>query len=159
MSTNQSIGSTSKPQAFVVKPSEPTPLHMVGELVSILASAEQTGSVEVFLQSGSEGVGPPPHTHAWDEAYFVLEGLLEVLTDDRVETLSKGDFVFVPGGTTHCFQMKAPGTRFLSVNSSAGASTFFKAIDREVGSAMDIPKIVDVARRYDVFLAPPPGAA
>ena len=89
----------------------------------------------------------------------MLEGLLEVLTGDRVQMLSKGDFVFVPGGTAHCFQMKAPGTRFLSVNSRAGASTFFKAIDREVGSAMDIPKIVDVARRHDVFLAPPPGAA
>ena len=43
MTQNESIGSTSKPQAFVVKPNEPTPLHMVGELVSILASAEQTG--------------------------------------------------------------------------------------------------------------------
>jgi quercetin dioxygenase-like cupin family protein len=159
MTKNQSIDSTSKPQAFVVKPNEPTPLHMVGELVSVLASAEQTGSVEVFLQSGSEGAGPPPHSHAWDEAYFVLEGLLEVLTGDRVQMLSKGDFVFIPSGTEHCFKMKAPGTRFLSVNSRAGASTFFRDIDREVGSAMDIPKIVDVARRHDVFIAPPPGAA
>ena len=115
--------------------------------------------MEVFLQSGSEGAGPPPHTHAWDEAYFVLEGLLEVLTGDRAQMLSKGDFVFIPGGTAHCFQMKAPGTRFLSVNSGAGASTFFKAVDREVGSAMDIPKVLDVARKHDVFIAPPPGAA
>lgn len=149
----------SKPQSFVVKPSEPTPLQMVGERVSILASAEQTGSVEVFLQSGSEGAGPPPHTHAWDEAYFVLDGQIEVLTGDRVQTLSKGDFVFIPGGTMHRFQMKAPGTRFLSVNSRGGASTFFKAIDREVGDAMDIPKIVDIARRHEVFVPPPPGAA
>lgn len=156
MSMNQSIVSASKPRAFVVKPDEPMPLHMVGELVSILASAEQTGSVEIFLQSGSEGAGPPPHAHAWDEAYFVLEGQLEVLTDDRVQTLSKGDFVFIPGGTAHCFKMKTPGTRFLSVNSRAGASPFFKDIDREVGSAMDIPKIVDVARRHDVVIAPPP---
>ena len=33
MNMNQAIGSMSKPQAFVVKPNEPTPLHMVGELV------------------------------------------------------------------------------------------------------------------------------
>jgi hypothetical protein len=89
----------------------------------------------------------------------VLEGLLEVLPGDRVQTLSKGDFVVIPGGTAQCFRMKAPGTRFLSVNSGAGASTFFKAIDREVGSAMDIPKILDVARKHDVFIAPPHGAA
>src|SRR5260221_6978075 len=159
MNMNQSISSKSKPQAFVVKPNEPTPLHLGGELVSILARAEQTGSVEIFLQAGAEGAGPPPHTHSWDEAYFVLEGVLEVLTGDRAQTLSKGDLVFIPAGALHCFKMMAPGTRFLSLNSRAGASTFFKDIDREVGSAMDIPKIVDLARRHEVFIAPPPGAA
>jgi mannose-6-phosphate isomerase-like protein (cupin superfamily) len=148
-----------KSQAFVVKPNEPTPLRMVGERVQILASAERTGSVEVFLQAGNEGAGPPPHTHAWDEAYYVLEGRIDVLLGDRVVALSGGDFVFVPGGTPHNFQMKAPGTRFLSMNSRAGASSFFVDVDREVGEAMDIPKLVDVANRHEVFLAPPPGAA
>ncbi len=149
----------SKPEAFVVKPSEPTPLQMVGERVSVLASAEQTGSVEIFLQAGAEGAGPPPHTHAWDEAYFVLDGQIDVLMGDRVQTLSKGDFVFIPGGTPHNFQMKTAGTRFLSMNSGGGASHFFRELDREVGATMDIPKIVAVAQRHEVFLAPPPGAA
>ena len=57
------------------------------------------------------------------QGVFVLEGLLEVLTGDRVQTLPRGDFVFVPGGTAHNFQMKAPGTRFLSVNSRAPSAT------------------------------------
>jgi quercetin dioxygenase-like cupin family protein len=148
-----------KPQAFVVKPNEPTPLEIVGERVSVLASAEQTGSVEIFLQAGAEGAGPPPHTHAWDEAYFVLEGQIDVLMGDRMVSLSKGDFVFIPGGTAHNFQMKAPGTRFLSMNSRGGASRFFQELDREVGPSMDVPKIVAVAQRHEVFLAPPPGAA
>ena len=148
----------SKPQPFVVKPQDHKPLQAVGESIAVLASSESTGSVEVFLQSGAEGAGPPPHTHAWDEAYYVLEGQIDVLTGDRMQTLSAGEFVFIPGGTPHCFQMKGKKATFLSMNSRGGASRFFADVAREVGGSLDIPKIVSVAGRHEVFLAPPPGA-
>lgn len=147
----------SKPQPFVVKPQEHQPLQVVGETITVLAGADRTGSVEVFLQSGPGGAGPPPHTHAWDEAYYVLEGQVDVLTGDRMQTLSAGEFVFIPGGTVHCFQLKSPKASFLSFNSRGGASRFFTDIDREVGGTLDISKVVGIAQRHEVAVAPPPG--
>ena len=49
---------TAKP--FVVSPQDRTqPLRVVGEHITVLASAAQTGSYEIFFQAGPEGGGPP----------------------------------------------------------------------------------------------------
>jgi quercetin dioxygenase-like cupin family protein len=141
---------------FVVAPAQHHPLKVLGETISVLASAEATGSYEVFLQSGPEGVGPPPHTHPWDESYYVLAGKLEVLLGDRTVVLSPGELAFVPRGTPHCFRIMANDTKFLSFNSERGASKFFEELDHEVGGAVDLPKIVAVAQRHEVHFAMPP---
>jgi quercetin dioxygenase-like cupin family protein len=147
----------SKPQPFVVKPQDHKPLQVVGETITVLAGVERTGSVEMFLQSGPEGAGPPPHTHAWDEAYYVLEGQIEVQMGDQLQTLSQGEFVFLPGGTPHAFRMKSPRASFLSFNSRGGAARFFGEIDRQVGGELNIPKLAAIAGQHEVFIAPPPG--
>jgi hypothetical protein len=33
-----------------------------------------TGSYEIFRQAGPEGAGPPPHSHPWEEAFYVIAG-------------------------------------------------------------------------------------
>jgi mannose-6-phosphate isomerase-like protein (cupin superfamily) len=145
----------SKPQPFVVTPKDSRPLHVAGETVTVLANAERTGSVELFLQEGPEGAGPPPHLHAWDEAYYVLEGAIDVVTGERRQTIAHGDFVFVPGGTLHTFRIKTTRARFLCFNSRAGASAFFGDIDREVGHTLDVGKMRDIASRHAIQLALP----
>jgi quercetin dioxygenase-like cupin family protein len=146
----------SKPEPFVVTPKDHQPLHMVGEAIAVLASAERTGSFEVFLQEGAEGAGPPPHTHAWDEAYYVLAGAIDVLTGDRTQTVGEGEFIFVPSGTPHNFRIKTAHTRFLSFNSRGGASAFFHDIDREVGDTFDVGKMVHIADRHAVHVVARP---
>jgi quercetin dioxygenase-like cupin family protein len=62
-------------QPLVVAPQDRTKsLNVVGEQITVLASAAQTGSYEIFLQAGPEGSGPPPHNHPWDEAFYVIRG-------------------------------------------------------------------------------------
>jgi len=148
----------SKPEPFVVTPEDHQPLHIVGEAISVLASAERTGSVEVFLQEGPEGAGPPPHVHAWDEAYYVLDGAIEVLTGERMQTVRQGEFIFIPGGTPHMFRFKASRARFLSFNSRGGASAFFRDVDREVGDTLDVSKMIHIANRNGVQVVAPPTA-
>ena len=61
------------PVPFIVTPDRaPRPLNVVGEKITVLASGAQTGGYEIFLQVGSEGSGPPPHSHPWDESFYVL---------------------------------------------------------------------------------------
>ena len=63
------------PAAFVVTPdTAPAPLNVVGEKITVLASGAQTGSYEIFRQAGPEGSGPPPHSHPWDESFYVVKG-------------------------------------------------------------------------------------
>jgi quercetin dioxygenase-like cupin family protein len=60
------------PAPFIVTPvGAPRPLNVVGEKITVLASSAQTGGYEIFLQTGPEGSGPPPHSHPWDESFYV----------------------------------------------------------------------------------------
>ena len=101
--------------SFVVSPDRlAAPLKMVGEKVTVLASAEQTGSYEIFRQTGPEGAGPPPHSHPWDEAFYVIAGELILEVDgDRIVAPARS-FVIVPRGTNRRHQL-GPASRCLAV--------------------------------------------
>ena len=63
---------------FVVAPQDYAPaLNIVGEHVTVLASGEATEGYEIFLQRGAEGSGPPPHSHPWDESFYVIRGQID----------------------------------------------------------------------------------
>jgi quercetin dioxygenase-like cupin family protein len=59
----------------------------------------------------------PPHVHhRSDEAFYVLDGTLEVLTGDERRILSTGELAFVPAGTVHTFANRGPdASRILCV--------------------------------------------
>jgi quercetin dioxygenase-like cupin family protein len=59
----------------------------------------------------------PPHVHhGSDEAFYVLDGELEVLEGDRRRTLAAGELAFIPAGTVHTFASRGPaGARILVV--------------------------------------------
>jgi len=149
----------SKPQSFIVTPEDHKPFHVVGEAITVLANVERTGSIEVFLQDGPEGAGPPPHVHPWDEAYYVLEGAIDVVTGDRTQTIGQGEFMFIPGGTPHTFRMKTARARFLSFTSSGNASKFFRDVDHEVGDTLDVSKMIHIANRQSVEVVAPPSGS
>ena len=48
--------------------------------------------------------GPGAHAHPEDDVFFVLEGTMSFLVDDRWTDAVKGSFVLVPGGLTHDFE-------------------------------------------------------
>ncbi|MEJ7634172.1 cupin domain-containing protein [Aeromicrobium sp.] len=75
-------------------------------LITLLADAPETGGAVTInratLAVGSPGA--PPHSHSRAaESFFVLDGELQVLVDDTVIDLAKGDFLLVPPGVTHAF--------------------------------------------------------
>jgi quercetin dioxygenase-like cupin family protein len=64
--------------------------------VTILAANAETHSYGVFLQEGEEGTGPPPHSHHWDECFYVLKGEDEFLCDGELKLCSAGTYVHIP---------------------------------------------------------------
>lgn len=59
----------------------------------------------------------PPHVHhGSDEAFYVLDGELEVLSGDERRILAAGELAFIPAGTVHTFANRGPAdTRILIV--------------------------------------------
>lgn len=145
------------PEPLVVTPNRAPPaLNVVGEQITVLASGTQTGSYEIFLQVGSEGSGPPPHSHPWDEAFYVLKGQI-VFGVDAAETMaSPGTLVHLPAGTTHWFRFGEGGGEMLSMTSREGASSLFTDLDHEIpADAPDLGKLMEVAKRHDLIVSVP----
>jgi len=109
-----------------------TPRKVFGEEITILADHTQTGSYEIYVHDAPEGVGPPPHSHPWDEVFYVIEGKVDFDCGDVAKTVQSGGLVHVPAGTVHTFRYASPA-RVLGITSGNGAAAMFTAIDRECG--------------------------
>ena len=143
-------------EPIIVETSQPSGLNVVGETIKVLASGEQTGSYEIFHQSGPEGSGPPPHFHPWDEAFFVTEGEVEFGVGERTATARAGTLVHVPAGAMHWFRIGPGGGAMLSVTSRAGAAAMFTQFDAEIAPEKpDLPRLVEIAARHGATIRPP----
>jgi quercetin dioxygenase-like cupin family protein len=124
-------------------------LNVVGEQITVLASGKATGGYEIFLQRGAEGSGPPPHSHDWDESFFVIKGQIEFGVGETPMTAAPGTLVHLPAGTQHWFRFGKGGGEMLSMTSREGASNFFTDVDREVAPGNpDLGKLVAIATRH-----------
>ena len=146
------------PKPFIVtNANSPRPLNVVGEKITVLASGDQTGGYEVFLQDGPAGTGPPPHSHDWDETFYVMKGDVEFSVGDETQSANAGTLVHLPAGTVHWFRCGHDGALMLSVTSRKGASEVFAAIDREIPPGpLDVPKIIEVISAHGVTPGPIP---
>ena len=140
---------------FVITPKDYAPeLNLVGEHITVLASGEATQGYEIFLQRGPEGSGPPPHSHPWDESFFVLGGEIEFGVGAESMTTSSGTLVHLPAGTVHWFRFGRGGGEMISMTSRLGASTMFTALAKEVAPVNpDVQKFAEVGGRHGLKLA------
>jgi len=140
---------------FIVAPKDyAASLDIVGEHVTVLASGEATEGYEIFLQRGPEGSGPPPHSHPWDESFFVVRGDIEFGIGDNSETASPGTLVHLPAGTVHWFRFGPGGGEMVSVTSRLGASRMFADMAREIAPVNpDLGQLAEVGLRHGLRLA------
>lgn len=144
------------PKPFVVTPEDyARSLDVVGEKITVLASKEATQGYEIFLQEGPEGSGPPPHSHDWDESFYVVKGQVEVTYGGNTAMGKAGTLLHVPAGTVHCFRFGPGGGQMISVTGANGrASGLFTDIDKEVPVGPPQPeKLVTILQRNGVSVA------
>lgn len=48
--------------------------------------------------------GPGAHAHIKDDIFYVIEGTMSVLVGEEWTHATRGSFILVPGGVTHCFE-------------------------------------------------------
>jgi len=133
----------------------PRALSVAFERITVLASGDRTGSYEIFLQEAREGSGPFPHSHPWDEAFFVTRGEVDFsIGDDQTHTAVAGTLVHIPAGTTHWFRWRSGGGAMISITSKLGASRLFADLDREMPEGpRDPEKAANIFKRHGVTLA------
>lgn len=144
-------------KSFVLRPADrKRALAVVGTQVTVLASGSDIRDQQITVQSGDEGTGPPPHSHAWDESFYVTRGQIGFTCDGETTMCTTGTLVHVPGGTVHAFSYGPGGGEMLEVTGERSqAAAMFTAVDREIPPGpLDVPKVVQVLAEHGVKVQP-----
>ena len=125
------------------------PLDVGGISISVLASRLETDNYEIFHAVGSEGKGPGPHYHPWDESLYITKGDLRCGVGDEEILASPGTFIHIPAGTVHWFKFGEHGGEFISMTSKGNASEMFRAFSEGINwESPDREELVNLAAMY-----------
>jgi len=139
----------------LMKKGEGETLNVMGCGVKFVCGAEQTGKKWSLMENTLvRGMGPPPHQHAWDEAYYVIEGEVRFQLGERVEVLGQGDFLYAPANALHGFQCASDKATMLIFDAPAHTEDFFREVDREVKEMpRDLAKVPEIGARNGIRFA------
>ena len=142
-------------QPFFVTPNDVAPISVLGVRITVLAANTATLGHEITLQEGEEGAGPPPHSHDWDESFYVLRGVVEISCEGEVMTLGPGSLVHVPRGTVHGYRFGPGGGGMLEVAGHGGRATeMFRNVGKEFPRADgDVPRMLGLLLENGVRIA------
>jgi quercetin dioxygenase-like cupin family protein len=146
-------------EPFAVDLSDAPAYWSLGELLTMVATAEQTGGAFSLMHERlPRGAEPPPHVHRReDEAFFVLEGALTVRVGDQTFAASSGSFVFCPRDVPHRLTVESDEVRMLTLCTPGGVERLFvelgepapqRALPPDDGVEPDVERIVTLAAHY-----------
>jgi mannose-6-phosphate isomerase-like protein (cupin superfamily) len=165
--TRRTIMQTNKKGAVHVPPGEGKKLWVAEELMTFVASGEDTGGKYALTDSTvpPQGGAPPHIHHREDEAFWVLEGDLEVVVGEDKIGASAGSFVHLPSGVIHTYKnVGATPARFLTLMVPAGLERFFEEVGKPGTDPStpppfgeeDVERLLAIAPNYGVEILPPP---
>ena len=137
---------------IVTRPDErEATLNVLGSSVTVLVSGSDY-DLRVTLQSGDKGVGPPPHSHDWDESFFVTKGQVDFTCQGETSICPAGTIVYVPAGTVHSFSYGRGGGEFIEVTGrTSKAIEMFSSLARRVDSRKpDFETVVQIFNEHGV---------
>lgn len=142
-------------------------LWVADELMTFVVSGEETGGKYSLTDSTvpPRGEAPPHIHHREDEAFWVLEGELEIMVGGRKLEARSGTFIHLPRGIIHTYKNAgATPARFLSLMVPAGLEKFFEEVGKPGTDPSspppfgeeDVQRLLAVAPKYGVEIPPPP---
>ncbi|MGH2869890.1 MAG: quercetin 2,3-dioxygenase [Solirubrobacteraceae bacterium] len=146
--------------AVVVRRDEGQSLRWGPEgILRILAGAESTDrSFSVCEAAEPPGTAAPLHVHhAEAEAFYVLEGEIEIICGEETITAGGGDFVYAPKGVPHKYAVIGhEPARVLLLFSRPGFEGFFAEggtpLDQPPAGPPDPEKMQRLLDKYDLEL-------
>jgi quercetin dioxygenase-like cupin family protein len=145
------------PKGYALSVEDGTHLWFLGTRMAVKAGGAQTGGAFTFLEwTAPAGFGPPLHRHdREDEAFYLIDGIIEVTCGDKQWTVGPGGFVLLPRGIPHSFVVSAGPVRGLQITTPAGFERFIDELGTPAQgpglpppAEQDIPRLIETAARY-----------
>lgn len=133
----------------------------IGHLMSILISSKDSGgSFSLIHGYEIKGLEPPPHIHTReDESFYLLDGEITYTAGDNVFKAEKGNWVFLPRGIQHSFQVNTDQAEVLIHLSPGGFENYFIEMSEPARELVipprpqgppDVKRIVEIASKYGI---------
>ncbi len=116
-------------------------IGLVGDTYTILVAGRDTGGKYTLIDMHvPPGGGPPPHRHAFEEMFTVLDGEVEVTFRGETIVARQGETLNVPANAPHAFT-NSTGTpsRLLCLCAPAGQEEFFTLVGQPVATRTQAP--------------------
>ena len=147
-------------RSVALGPGEGKTINVPGHAITYKAMKEDTGGAYSLLEVNLAGDGPPQHIHkAEEEAFYILEGEVNVKVGEKTVRGAAGSFVLIPRGTVHTFwNAGATPAKLLGIFSPAGFERYFVEVvgDEEIDTATFIKRGMAVAPKYNLEIVGPP---
>ena len=122
-------------------------------LVRSEQSTGRVGIIESVMPPGA--AGPPLHTHDFDEAFYVIEGVFTFQLHGELVEVGAGGLAFAPGGEPHTFTNRGDSpARYLIVCTPAGFEREFarraarkQGVEPPEWALQEIPSVTRVGPR------------
>jgi quercetin dioxygenase-like cupin family protein len=115
---------------YLLKQGEGPAIWFMGGLITMKARKRDTdGQFALTEWYGPRGFLAPGHLHHNDaEAFYVLEGTLDVGIGDAIHHATPGDFFYVPKMTVHDWVVTSSQAKFLVLILPGGFEHFFEEL-------------------------------
>lgn len=143
-------------------------LEVFGPSVQFLVAPQSSDEAPCIIKGTIPPVvSVPMHRHPGIEAFFVLSGDVEVLSDEGGKahwiTAGPGDFIEVPSNAKHAFRNRSQHPVIQLIITTSKLGRFFQEVgrpvtlDEKVGtpSPDEIRRFLKIAERYGYWLATP----
>ncbi|MCC5649380.1 cupin domain-containing protein [Nostoc sp. XA013] len=140
----------------IIAPGEGNQFSILGGQFTIKVTGEETNQAwTIYEFTDTEGNGPPLHTHPWEEAFYILEGELDIQIGTETILASPGFFVNIPHNAPHAFKIRSANAKFLVLVSPKGAKNFYEEMGQVAdSSSLNMEKVQPVLNKYGLqFLA------
>lgn len=132
-------------------------------IVRVVASADATDeSFSIVEVTEPPGSAAPLHVHHGEsEAFYILDGAIELTCGDQSLTATAGDFVYTPRDVPHKYAVVGDRpARVLLIFSRPGFEGFFleggTPIDQPPAGPPDAEALQQLVAKYDMELLAPP---
>lgn len=139
-------------------------LGWLGHKIRYLATEEETSGrfclSTALIQSGD---GAPPHSHKFEEGFYVLSGRVEFIAGNKTVPLNTGEFIHISGGTAHA-PKALEGSQLLTLAAPAGFDHFQLEAGEELPNESSeqskskddvLAAIRNIAGKYGIDMNPP----